>query len=319
MNDSRSIFWPLVLVAVGGLWLLANFGVIERANLGALLRIWPVFLIGLGVDLLLRPRWPAVGGLVALATVAIAVAAVVWAPRLGWASTSGWWSWMPMAWGGERGSGQVITETREVSGFQAVVFGSFGDLTIRQGEAESLTIEGEDNVLRGLTTEVRAGTLYLGTRDALAWVNVIPTRPVRYTMTVRDLSSLTLSGAGNVDLDGLEADRLELTLSGAGRMSLRRLQAETLAARLSGAGSLQASGSATRLEITLSGAGSFAGADLQAETAQVVLSGTGSATVWATSELDARISGLGSVKYYGRPRVTENISGLGSIQDLGDK
>jgi hypothetical protein len=102
-------------------------------------------------------------------------------------------------------------------------------------------------------------------------------------------------------------------------MSLRRLQAETLAARLSGAGSLQASGSATRLEITLSGAGSFAGADLQAETAQVVLSGTGSATVWATSELDARISGLGSVKYYGRPRVTENISGLGSIQDLGDK
>jgi hypothetical protein len=176
-----------------------------------------------------------VGSIVALATVGIAVAAVVWAPRLGWSSSAAWWSWMPVTWGGERGSGQVTTETREVSGFQAVAFGAYGDLTIRQGDAESLTIEAEDNVLRSLTTEVRAGTLYpktlfLDERD--------PDPPGRHSLTVR----FDPLGRGNVELDGLETDRTELTPRGAGPISRRRRQADTLAARSSGAGSLQAPG-----------------------------------------------------------------------------
>src|SRR5512134_3419247 len=149
---TRPIFWPLVLIAAGLLWLLSNFGVISAANLWVLARFWPVLLIALGLDVLIRPRWPLIGNVLALLVVTLATAAVIWAPRLGLASGAGWTAWMPIGWGSEPGSGNVITQTREVGDFDKVSFSSFGELTIQQGESESLSIEAEDNVLAEIET-----------------------------------------------------------------------------------------------------------------------------------------------------------------------
>ena len=154
--EARSIFWPLVLVAAGSLWLLNSQGVISSGNVWAVLQYWPVLLIALGADILLRWRWPIIANLLDLAVVALAVVAIIFAPRLGLsAAGGGWLSLAPFMLGGAPGSGQVVTETREVSNFNAVEFTSFGDLTIQQGERESLTIEAEDNVLREIETVVR--------------------------------------------------------------------------------------------------------------------------------------------------------------------
>ena len=54
-----------------------------------------------------------------------------------------------------RGSGDMITETREVSDFDKVVLACSGDIILTQGEGESLKIEGEDNIVAKITTEVR--------------------------------------------------------------------------------------------------------------------------------------------------------------------
>src|SRR6185503_2000477 len=98
---SRPIFWPLVLVAAGLLWLLTNFGVIDIGNLGILFTLWPVLLIGLGLDILVRSRWPAISNLIALIIVTLGVLAVIFAPRLGYAGgTTGWFNAMPWVWGG---------------------------------------------------------------------------------------------------------------------------------------------------------------------------------------------------------------------------
>ena len=83
---SRPIFWPLVLIAIGTLWLLGNYGVISDLNLSVLLRFWPVLLIALGLDLIVRSRWPIAGNLIALATVTLMVVAVIFAPRMGLAA-----------------------------------------------------------------------------------------------------------------------------------------------------------------------------------------------------------------------------------------
>lgn len=317
---SRPIFWPLVLIAVGALWLLGNFGVISGANLWVLLKFWPVLLIAIGLDLIVRQRWPLVGNLIAILTVTLAVLAVVFAPQLGFATPgNGWFGSIPFVWGGEPGSGHVMTEARNVSDFDAVSFNSVGEVTIQQGETESLTIEAEDNVLPEIRTEVRNGTLYIGYAEENGWARVQPTKTIRFTLTVKQLNEINLAGAGSVVAKALKSDKLQVVLSGAGSLSCEELEAGDLALRLSGAGSIDASGKATRLEVRLSGFGSFKGGNLQSETADVTISGTGSAVVWATGHLDARISGLGSVQYYGQPQVTKNVSGLGSVQHLGDK
>ena len=315
---SRPIFWPLVLIALGVLWLLSNFGVIASANMWGLLQFWPVLLIAVGLDLIFRQRWPWAGNLIALITVTLAVLAVVFAPRLGLAAPgAGLFGWRSFTVGGIRGSGQVVTEARPVSDFDTVSFNAFGEMTITQGDSESLTIEAEDNVLPLIRTEVRGGTLFIEPRDNDFGVNL--TRPLRYTLVVKTLAGLDLSGAGNVVVQDLKTDQLQVTLSGAGSLTFDGLEASTVSYRLSGAGSVSASGEVTDLEARLSGFGSYEGEDLRAESVDVTISGAGSATVWATKNLDARISGLGSVQYYGQPQVTKNVSGLGSVQHLGDK
>ncbi|MEM5775210.1 MAG: hypothetical protein AAGU05_09440, partial [Anaerolineaceae bacterium] len=49
-----------------------------------------------------------------------------------------------------------------VSSFDAVLLSSIGDLTISQGDTESLTVEAEDNILPVLTQQVHGGQLGLG-------------------------------------------------------------------------------------------------------------------------------------------------------------
>ena len=62
-----------------------------------------------------------------------------------------------------RGSGNVVEETREVSGVSGVQLATIGDMVIELGDKESLRIEAEDNLLEYFETEVRNGKLIIGT------------------------------------------------------------------------------------------------------------------------------------------------------------
>ena len=64
-----------------------------------------------------------------------------------------------------KGSGNVVTEERDVSGFDRVALSGFGEVIITQGDKESLTVETDDNLMRYIETKVRGGTLELGFTD----------------------------------------------------------------------------------------------------------------------------------------------------------
>lgn len=85
----RSLFFPIVLVGVGVIWLLVNFNLIPAFSIGRLLRLWPLFLIAAGLELLLGRGRALVGALIGLLTVGAAVALLMYGPQLGLASASG--------------------------------------------------------------------------------------------------------------------------------------------------------------------------------------------------------------------------------------
>jgi len=213
------------------------------------------------------------------------------------------------------GSGNKTTQTRPVSGFDRVDLYGVGKLIVRQTGTDSLTIEGDDNIVPVIKAEVSGGILRIGLESNQ---DIRPRVPLVFNVTTNVLSALYLSGAGSVEADDIRADDFETRLSGAGSTHLGNLTASSLRVALSGAGDFTLSGNTSIQEVTLTGAGSYRGGDLQSRSATVRASGAGSATVRVSDHLDASLSGVGSIRYYGSPMVQQHKSGVGSITKIGD-
>ncbi len=211
------------------------------------------------------------------------------------------------------GSGTVRSESRSVSAFDEVELTGIGALTITQGQQESLTVEAEDNLLPTIRSEVRGRRLVIEL-DGGRTVHVRPTKPIKYTVTVRDLTAVKLSGAGSIAIPSLTTTTLDVRMSGAGDVALDGLTAGELALSLSGLGDATVSGTVTRQEVTMSGLGSYGAEHLESQEARVTTSGAGDATVRVSSTLNVKASGAGTVEYIGDPSVSQDISGAGRVR-----
>lgn len=321
MSQPKSIFGPLLLIAAGVIWLLTRAGTIPGANLWALTHIWPYLLIAAGIGLILRPYWKYVNIALDVLIIGGAVLAIVYAPQLGWDNPS-----MTMNFSdgdfnvghGQRGSGNIITETRKVEGFDSISVEYPARVFITQGAAESFKVEADDDFLPGLQTRVSGDRLVISYK-AQDGKRIDPTNLIVITIVVKDLNEVDFETAGELNITGIETDTLDVSVSGAGELKMKDLEAGKLSVNLSGAGNMEASGTADDLNVNISGFGSFNGKELHSQSADVNLSGMGSATVWVDDQLNAQISGAGSVNYYGSPSVTKQIGGLGSVSKAGDK
>ncbi len=316
----RSFFWPFALIATGLIWLLIEVGTIPVDNLWALMYIWPFILMGIGVGLILRARWAIFRPIFSGIIIAGIVLAIVFAPQLKWNQMPSW-SFITFGDinGSVRGSGHVISESRQAADFNAISIDFPVELTIQQGQTQSITVEAEDNLMPQLATRVSGSTLIIEDTEHSISKRVNPTKPVRIDLTVKDLSRVDFPSAGTLRASGLKTEDLHISISGAGSVMLTDLNASSLNVDLSGAGSITADGKADDLRTDISGFGSFHGDNLVSQTVHVTISGAGSATVWAKADLNADISGTGSVKYYGSPSVSRSVSGLGSVSSLGNK
>jgi len=188
------------------------------------------------------------------------------------------------------GSGQLESETRPVSGFTGIELSGNGEVTVEQGETESLIIEADDNVLPALTSEVEDSVLRLGTKPR---TRVQTRNPIRYRVTVTDLTSLDLSGSGSISGANLKVNSLRVTISGSGTMNL--------------------AGSADQQELKVSGSGEYEAARLSSRSVSIDISGSGKAEVAAAEQLRVDISGSGTVTYSGDPEIDQSISGSGRL------
>jgi len=208
------------------------------------------------------------------------------------------------------------TETREIQDVSAIAINTAGDFILKQGDQESLTIEAPNNFLRNISTDVIGGTLYI---DSDRGIFDSSMQRIVYTITVKNLNEISLSGAGSISMHSLDTDDLSVNLTGAGSIVLNSINAHSLSVLLNSAGSIRVSGTVDSQIIELNGLGSYDAGDLQSRTATISLAGAGSADLWVIEDLDISVSGVGSVSYYGFPTVQQNISGVGSVNSKGNK
>ena len=193
-------------------------------------------------------------------------------------------------------TGNVITETRQVSYFDRIDLRGMGVVIVTQDGSESLSIETGDKVMELVEAEVVGETLVLGLEEG---VNLLSNARLKFYVSVDDLSGLSVAGSGKIESELIETEDLEV--------------------RVGGSGGIDLAGEATAQDVTISGSGKYLAGDMCSEVVKVSISGSGKATVCATETLDANINGSGSVNYYGQPSISTSGSGSGKINNLGEK
>jgi hypothetical protein len=190
-----------------------------------------------------------------------------------------------------KGSGNVISESRDISGVTSVDLDGSADVDIAFGESESLVIEAEDNIIPLIETKVENGKLTVGTRSNTSYTS---TKGIKVHVTLISLEAVSLSGSGNI--------------------TIHNLQGDTLKAELDGSGNINLNGTVNSVEMSLGGSGKINAEQLKADSVKVVVDGSGDARVYASEQLNADLSGSGSIRYSGNPaNVNKNDSGSGSI------
>jgi hypothetical protein len=79
----RSLFWPIILIGIGVLWLMGNLNLLSNNTFNLLAALWPLLLVGAGLDLLFGRRQPIIGALIALLLVGAAAFVLVSGPSIG--------------------------------------------------------------------------------------------------------------------------------------------------------------------------------------------------------------------------------------------
>jgi len=82
VRPRRGVFWPLLLIALGLVFLLSNFGMISGISWLAIASLWPLLLILIGLDIAFARRWPLPTLAVEVAVIAAGLALVAYSPNL---------------------------------------------------------------------------------------------------------------------------------------------------------------------------------------------------------------------------------------------
>lgn len=190
---------------------------------------------------------------------------------------------------GVKGSGNVVTELREIDDFnQLEVSGAF-NIEIEVGSNTSLSISAEDNLQKLIKTEVVNNRLIIENSRSIS-----PKRKIKIVISTPSLQEIESSGISNIYADGIDEQTFSLDLSGAGFIELY--------------------GKVEQFNVELSGAGRMEAKELYARFVNIDASGASNAEVYVSERLLVDLSGVGTIEYYGDPEdVKEDISGLGNL------
>lgn len=228
-----------------------------------------------------------------------------------------------------RGSGHIVSETRDVSGFDRIDLAGSCDLEISVGKDYKVTVVGDDNLIEFIRTEVSgSGTLHIESERSYS-----TRRGIRIEISMPHLTDLEITGSGDAELSGLKEDELEINITGSGDVQLAGevhdldidirgsgdvdvydLQAETVRVSSSGSGDVELEGHADMLEIVQRGSGDVDARRLEAISADAELYGSGDLAVRAKESFDGSVFGSGDIDLYGNPpRLNRRVMGSGDI------
>lgn len=214
-----------------------------------------------------------------------------------------------------KGNGKMTTITRTTSDYNGIKCAGSMDYILVKGTEGKIKIEGEENLLKHIITEVKNNNLIVKVENNISLKTSI-NKTIKITIPFKDINEVSLAGSGDLwNEDTITTTNLDVSLAGSGDVVLD-IETTSVEGSLAGSGDLTLKGSTDNLEASVAGSGDFHGFNLQSNNTEVSVAGSGDAQVVSNEYLKARVSGSGDIAYKGNPKKEDTkVNGSGSISN----
>ncbi|MEO9571940.1 MAG: head GIN domain-containing protein [Polaribacter sp.] len=212
-----------------------------------------------------------------------------------------------------KGNGNVVTVNRTTSDYDAISVGGSFDVNLVKGKEGKITIEGEENIIPYIETEVSSDVLKIKFKKN---INIKTTRRLTITVTYKDIESVALAGSGKITCNSIiKANDFKASLGGSGDITLK-VEADEIKVSIGGSGNINLEGNSNELTCSIAGSGSVRAYGLKTDEVYANVAGSGNVRTTVTSKIKAKLVGSGSVYYKGNPKHVDSKSvGSGDIVD----
>jgi len=187
------------------------------------------------------------------------------------------------------GSGKRELQKRNVAPFTSISADGAFTIEVTCQKDQSLEVEGDDNVLEVVATDVTSNILRIKNTK-----NYSTSEPVKIRISVPNLEGISVNGAGRIDVKNVNNDKFEIDTNGAP--------------------SIVVSGKTKVIDVGANGAGKVDAQNLHASRGVVDSRGVARVDLDVSDQLDATVNGPSTVTYKGDPVVNKTIHGPGKIE-----
>ncbi|HEU5130725.1 MAG TPA: head GIN domain-containing protein [Pyrinomonadaceae bacterium] len=188
-----------------------------------------------------------------------------------------------------KGSGKRELQKRQVAPFTSISTEGAFTIEVTCQKDQSVEVEGDDNVLEYVTSDVSGNVLRLKNTKSYS-----TSEPVKFKIAVQNLEGFSSNGAGRIDIKGMNNEKFEIDANGAPTIIV--------------------SGTTKVIDIGANGAVKVDTTKLHASRAVVDTNGASRVDLDVTDQLDATVNGPSTVTYKGDPVVNKTVRGPGKIE-----
>ncbi len=218
-----------------------------------------------------------------------------------------------------KSTGKTVTIQRNISGdFSAVRLESNIDLVLTQGPVYSISLEGGENILPGIDTEIKDSTLTLRNNNTFNWVRSYDNK-ITARVTAPHFLFINYESTGTLsNTDTIHEDSIFVTSFGGS--GFIKLCIKTNISHLSltkGSADLDISGYSGSNFIFAGSYGPFHCLNLETSNTYMSNGGTNDCYISVDNHLEYEIKGVGNIYYKGDPAsVSGSITGDGKLIKL---
>jgi hypothetical protein len=204
------------------------------------------------------------------------------------------------------GSGNVVSQEYDFTDFEEVDISHAFQGTITQGDAYSIVVRVDDNLVDRLEVSQEGNRVNIGLEET----SLVTRATMEFEITMPNLTWLGVSGASQAQLNGFASgDDFTAEASGASRIH-GDVATGNLDLEASGASTIALAGTGGDVRANAGGASTIDLEALTAANANVEASGASTVIVNMTGQLNANASGASNIYYLGNPT-------LGNIDESG--